>query len=229
MIHSEWESALPELERALVSAAVAGDPETVAEALNTKGVAVAELGRFDEGVALLGEQRRHAADARRLRLAAELSDPLEALRRVGGCDRRIGLEADPGGGARDLAIGRDILALAEERLVERVLEVTKSALLAGPEARRERQRRARLVARQVDLDPERERAAVDVLRPVDAQMVASHLEQRLRRRAELERQPLDLDAARILRSLDRVRLHVRVRTDDVVVEADPGHRRGPAY
>ena len=131
------------------------------------------------------------------------------------------------GRARYLAVGRDVEPLAEERLVERVLEGPEPSLVAGPQARRERQRRAGLVARQVDLDPGGEGAAVHVLRPVGAEVVAPDLEQGLRRRAQLERQPLDLEPARVLGRLDRTGLHVRVRADHVVVEADPVH--GPKY
>src|SRR5439155_1662137 len=80
---------------------------------------------------------------------------------------------------------RDVLALAEKRLVERVLERSQPALVAGPEAGSQDQRRARLVARQVDLDPALERPPVHVLRPVDAQMVAARPEGRPRRRAAL--------------------------------------------
>jgi hypothetical protein len=174
--------------------------------------------------AVLGQERRHAADARSLGLATDGTDPLEALGRVGGRDCSVRVELDVARGTRDLAVGGDVLARAEEGLVERMLEVAQPPLLGGPEACRERQRRARLVARQMDLDPGRERAPVDVLRPVDPQMVAAGLEQRLGRRAQLEGQPLDLDHAGVLGRLDRVRLEVRVGTDDVVVEAHTWHR-----
>ena len=97
-------------------------------------------------------ERRDAAHAGRLGLAADLAELREALRRVRGRDRAVRVEPGPLGRAGDLAIGRDVLALAEERLVERVLELAQPALLAGPQARGQRQRRARLVARQVDLD-----------------------------------------------------------------------------
>src|SRR5262249_45688927 len=97
------------------------------------------------------------------------------------------------------------------------------AQVARPQAGGQDQRRPRLVARQVDLDPERKRSPVHVLGPVDAQVVAARLEQRPRRRAELERQPLDLDLPPVLRRLARARLHLRVRADDVVVEANPLH------
>jgi hypothetical protein len=174
------------------------------------------------------KHRRDAAHAARLGLATELADLREALRRVGRGHGGLRIELRAGGRARDLVVGRDVLALAEERLVQRVLELAQASLLARPQARREGQRRARLVARQMDLDSQRERSPVDVPRPVDAKVVAAHLQQRLRGRPQLERQPLDLDLARVLRRLDDVRFHVRVRTDDVVVEADPPHRI-PAY
>src|SRR5689334_16590856 len=90
------------------------------------------------GLAALREERRDAADAGRLRLAPDRADLLEALRRVRGRDRRVGIEGDPGGRAGELAVGRDVLALAEEPLVERVLERAHPALLARPEAGGER-------------------------------------------------------------------------------------------
>src|SRR5262249_40047457 len=145
------------------------------------------------------------------------------LRRVRRLDRRVGIEAGALGRPPELAVGGDVLALAEERLVQRVLQLAQAALLARPQARAEGQGRARLVAREVDLDPALERAAVDVPGPVGAQMVAANLEQRTGCGPQLERQPLDLDGPRVLRRLHRERLHVRVRTDDVVVEPDPGH------
>ena len=80
------------------------------------------------------------------------------------------------GRARDLPVGRDVLALAEERLVERVLEVPERSLLGRPEARAQDQRRPRLVAGQVDLDAHRLRPPVDVARPVDPQVIAAHLQ-----------------------------------------------------
>ena len=122
-------------------------------------------------------------------------------------------------------VSRDVLALAEESLVEPVLELTQPALLPRPEARGERQRGARLVAGQVDLLPERERPPVHVLRPVDAEVVAAYGEERLRGRPELERKPLDLDVAPVLGGLDRGRLEVRVRADHVVVEGTLGTAR----
>src|SRR5438093_13588926 len=84
--------------------------------------------------AVVREQRRHAAHARSLRVPADRTDSLEALRRVGGGNGAIRIELDAVGGARELAIRGDVLALAEERLVERVLEVAQPTLLAGPEA-----------------------------------------------------------------------------------------------
>ena len=74
------------------------------------------------------------------------------LVRVGGGDRVVRVEPGPRRGAGDLTVGRDVLAFAEERLVQRVLERPQRALLAGPEARGQRQRRAWLIAGQVDLD-----------------------------------------------------------------------------
>ena len=114
-------------------------------------------------------------------------------------------------------------AFAEERLVERVLERPQPPLLLGPETGSERQGRARLVARQVDLDPALERPAVDRLGPVGSQVVAADFEQRLRGRPELVREPVHLELAAILGGLDHMRLHVRVRAHDVVVEGDARH------
>jgi hypothetical protein len=135
------------------------------------------------------------------------------------------LRVQPGalGRPRDLGVRCDVLTLAEERLVERVLEVPQPSLLLGPKAHGERQGRARLVAREVDLDPALERPAVHRLRPVGAKVVAANLEQRLRGRAELVREPVHVDVAAVLGRLDDVRLHVRVRADDVVVEGDARH------
>ena len=99
----------------------------------------------------------------------------EALRRVGRADRFGRVEARTLRRARDLGVGGDVLALAEEGVVERVLERPETALLAGPEAGRQRQRRARLVARQMDLDAELERALVHVACPVDPEVVAARL------------------------------------------------------
>ena len=45
---------------------------------------------------------------------------------------------------------------------------------------------------------------------------------------QLERQPFDLELAAVLGGLDDVRLHVRVRAHDVVVEANVPHPK-PAY
>ena len=75
-------------------------------------------------------------------------------------------------------------------------------LLGGPQAGGERKRRTRLVARQVDLDPERLRPRVDVARPIHPQVVAAYLEQRARRRSQLEREPLDLRPPVVLGRLD---------------------------
>jgi len=97
-------------------------------------------------------------------------------------------------------------------------------LLFRPEAGGERKRRARLVAREMDLDTHRERAAVDVLRPVDPKVVSTRLEQGPRSRSKLEGQPLDLDLTVVLGGLHDVGLHVRVRTDDVVVKPDLSQR-----
>ena len=66
-----------------------------------------------------------------------------------------------------------------------MLEHAQDTLRICPEAGRERQRRTRLVAREVDLDPELERPKVDVPGPVDAEMVAAHLEQGFRGGPEL--------------------------------------------
>ncbi len=95
-------------------------------------------------------------------------------------------------------VGRDVLALAEERLVERVLEGAEPSAVLGPQAGGERQRRARLEAREVDLDLPGERVAIDVVRPVGAEVVAADLEQGSRGRAKLEREPLDLGIPGVL-------------------------------
>ncbi len=97
--------------------------------------------------------------ARGLGLAADFGDLADPLGRVGGRDRGVGIEVDALGRPADLRVGRDVLALAEERLVERVLERPQPPLVACPQAGGQDQRRARLVARQVDLDrPARARA-----------------------------------------------------------------------
>src|SRR5262249_17349474 len=140
-------------------------------------------------LAVGGEQGGDAADRRRLGFGPDPGDPLVPLRRVGGRDRPVRGEAGAGGGAGDLGAGRDILALAEEGLVERVLERPEPALLPRPEAGGERKGRPRLIAGEVDLDPEALGPAIDSGRPVDAEMIAPYLEQRFRGRAELERQP----------------------------------------
>ena len=134
----------------------------------------------------------------------------------------------PLGRAGDLHLVRDVFALAEERLVEPSLERTQLPELRRPDAGRERERRARLVARQVDLDARGERPRIHAGGPVDPQMVAPRLQQRARRRAQLERQPRDLDRARVLCPLDRVRLEIRVRADDVVVEGNLCHEHARA-
>ena len=103
--------------------------------------------------AVLGEQRRDAGHAGRLRLAADRAQPLESGVVVGGRDRGDGVKPGDPGRARDLRVGRDVEPLAEERLVERVLEGPQASLAVRPEARREDQCRARLVPRQMDLDP----------------------------------------------------------------------------
>jgi tetratricopeptide (TPR) repeat protein len=53
MLHEEYQTGFPEIERALVAAGEAEDVETVAEALATKGPIIGELHRFDEAVAVL--------------------------------------------------------------------------------------------------------------------------------------------------------------------------------
>ena len=169
-------------------------------------------------------ERRDTANPGCLRTVADLRQPGDPRRGVGGLQRLGRIEAGAFGGSLDLPVGRDVLALAEERLVERVAKLPQAALLGRPETRRERQGRARLVPGQVDLDTELERPAVDVRRPVGTEMVAARLEQRLRGRSQLEREPLDDDGALVLCRLDRVRLEVRVRADEVEVEADrPRH------
>jgi hypothetical protein len=144
-------------------------------------------------------------------------DPIRVVRRLHGA---LGIEPRPLGRSGDLRVGGDVLALAEERLVERMLERPQAALLVRPEAGGERERRAGLVAGEVDLDSERERPAVDVARPVDPEVVAAGLEQAPGGGPQLVRQPLDRDIAPVLRRLDCMGFEVRVRTDDVVVEAN---------
>src|SRR6266849_2751773 len=119
---------------------------------------------------VVAEQRWDAADTRSLGFDANLADAGEQLRRVGGGDRRCRIETGAACCARELRVRRDVLALAEERLVQGVLEVPQSALTFGPQAGSERQC-----------------APVDVLRPVDPQVASARLEQRPRRRPELER------------------------------------------
>ena len=80
-----------------------------------------------------------------------------------------------------------------------------------------------MIARQVDLDSPLERSPVHRLAPVGAEMIAARLEQRLRRRPQLVRKPFDLELTPVLGLLDDVRLEVRVRADDVVVEGDTRH------
>ena len=174
--------------------------------------------------AVLGEQGRHTADARLGGLGPDRLDPRQVRCVVGRRDRRVRVEPRALCGPRELRVGRDVLALAEERLVERVLEGAQVAETFGPQADGERQGGARLEARQVDLDAAGERLAVDVRRPIGAEVVAARLEQGPRGGSQLERQPLDLGLSGVLGGLDGVRLEVRVGADDVVVEADLLHR-----
>src|SRR3712207_4069223 len=146
-------------------------------------------------LAVVREQSGDPCDAGRVGLPADLvkaAHPLGVVRRPDGL---VGRQTRPCGRARNLRVGRDVLPLAEERVVEGVLEGAEASLLAGPEARRQRERRARLVAREVDLDSLRERPAVDVPGPVGAEVIASRLEEGLRRGPELVREPLDIDVA----------------------------------
>ena len=66
----------------------------------------------------------------------------------------------------------------------------------------------------------------DVLGAGVADRAREHVEvaeQRLRGRPELVGKPLDLELAAVLRRLDGVGLQIRVRADDVVVEANRPH------
>src|SRR5207245_6010501 len=90
------------------------------------------------GLAVLTDERRDAADTGRLGLRPDLADPVEQLGRVGGGDGRRRIEAGALCGQRDLQVCRDVLALAEERFVEGMLELPQAALAPRPQARCER-------------------------------------------------------------------------------------------
>ena len=83
------------------------------------------------GLAVRGQERGHAADAGCLRLAAYVRKLADPIGRVGGGDRPVRIEPGAIGRTADLRVGRDVLALAEERLVERVLERPQPALSAA--------------------------------------------------------------------------------------------------
>ena len=129
---------------------------------------------------------------------ANRGDPSQPRRIVRRRNSRVRVQPRTFGGTRDLRVGRDVLALAEERFVQLPLERAKVAEVIRPETRRERQRRARLKTREVDLDSPCLRVSVDVVRPIGAEVVAARREQRPRSRAKLERQPLHVDQAGIL-------------------------------
>ena len=71
---------------------------------------------------LVVEQRRNPSYARGLGLAADSANLLESLLRVRRRDGAVGIEARPRGRAGKLAVSGNVLPLAEERLVEGVLE-----------------------------------------------------------------------------------------------------------
>lgn len=169
---------------------------------------------------VLREQRGNPADTGRVRLGANRMKPRDPIRAVSRLYGAVRIEARPPGRPGDLRVGGDVLTLAEERLVERMLERPQPVLLPGPQAGRQRERRAGLVAGEMNLDSAREGPPVDVARPVDPQVVAAGLEEGPGGGPQLVRQPLDGDLAPVLRRLDRVGFEVRVRTDDVVVEAN---------
>ena len=82
-------------------------------------------------VTRVGTPRTPASSATR----ADLANLLEALVRVCGRYSAVSVEPGPVRCASELAVGRDVLSLAEERLVKRVLERSQRVLLARPEAR----------------------------------------------------------------------------------------------
>ena len=168
-----------------------------------------------------GDEGRHARTP-----AAIASVRIAAIRQprrvVGRLDRCLRVEPRTLRRPRDLRVGRDVLALAEE--------ASYSACL---NARRRRDHRPRGTRRAGASSAagsagggSRRRGqgvTIDVLRPIGAEVVAAGHEQGAGGRAKLERQPLDLDPAGILGRLDGVRLEVRVGADDVVVESEPLH------
>jgi hypothetical protein len=86
-------------------------------------------------LSLFGDERRDTSHALRLGNRADRADLFEARVGVGSCDGSVRVEPAPLRGARDLTIGGDVFAFAEERLVQRRLERVQSSLLAGPQAR----------------------------------------------------------------------------------------------
>ena len=77
--------------------------------------------------AVVRQQRRHPANARGLGFRPDVPDPGEEPRGVRGGNRLGGVETDALGCTGDLGVRGDVLALAEERLVERVLEWSRPA------------------------------------------------------------------------------------------------------
>ena len=145
----------------------------------------------------------------------ERSRSMLAVVRCG--DRRDGVEPCDPGRAPDLRVGRDVEPFAEERLVERVPNSRAGFFVVRPEAGSHRKRRARLEARQVDLDPRRKRAAVrSATSPCGGGRRGPRAAASGRGGARGE--PLDLEAPGVLGRLDDAGLHVRVRADDVEVE-----------
>ena len=74
------------------------------------------------GSPFLGERARGRRGRRPPRLRRGSRGSARSAPRVGGRDGAVGVEPGALRRARDLAVGGDVLAFAEERLVERVLE-----------------------------------------------------------------------------------------------------------
>jgi class 3 adenylate cyclase/predicted ATPase len=87
MFTEQWARALELSERALILAAAAGDVATVAEALTTKGPVLDEVGRRQEGVALLAGALRlaeaHGLNETRYRATFNLAGRLYADDQIG--------------------------------------------------------------------------------------------------------------------------------------------------
>ena len=134
MLREQYADALPDVERALASAAEAADVETVAEALTTKGAVIGELGRFEEAVATLhgaiALAESHGLVSTRLRASFNLAgrlysddpsaafrvlrDGLEIARRLGQRGWFIALAGFAVGAAIDAAEWDWAVALADE-------------------------------------------------------------------------------------------------------------------